>query len=519
MSLHWDCVTTDGQKRELYNIGRRHPNSVTSSFFELCVFIYIVVLCGESCVHPSLYIYRATPTHHTHPHIYIYIYECCPSVVLCRARPHTRSRSAPHARSHVDCPTVSFGSLTFRSRALMAAVRTEDELQVSHARGEQSSSSYISAPLPHHHSQRKTTLSDTHHHVTTRVDRLFDQLDVTHDSATSSCWSEDDDRVPVTVLCGFLGAGKTTLVNHVVRSMDTSKRCAVIENEFGEISVDDELLEDRVIIRVATGCACCTGYWKLVDALKQLSEVDLVLVEASGLSSPIAIARALCVDRKLRSRYRVDAVVTLVDAVHFFPESQLDQLLLADRILLNKIDLVTPERVAEIEAMLAGLNETALVVKCQHSRVDPELIVNVRSFSIDRILEDVDPLFLDDASPENPTAPRPYWHDPTMTSVSIRFVGEMNVTMLHAWLRKLLDILPHDDLLRYKGVISVKGMDQKFVIQGVRGCFDGGFDSARTWRPDEPRECKFTFIGRHLNKDHLTRGFMTWSNHPVTLVA
>lgn len=352
------------------------------------------------------------------------------------------------------------------------------------------------------------------------LEEMYERLSVSETSAsrgfspTSS--AGEDDRVPVTVLSGFLGAGKTTLVNHVLRS--TRLRICVVENEFGEISIDDELLEARCVLRVVTGCTCCGGYPKLTRCLAALEGVDLVLVEASGLSSPMAIVRALCVDRGLRARYRIDGVVTLIDALHFAPEAQLEQVLLADRIILNKMDLVGAERLEEIEALVAGLNESAVVVRAERSVVDPELIVNIRSFCVNRILEDVDPEFLDDA-PVGAALPRPFWHDPSMTSVSIKFVGEMNVTMLHAWLAKLLDIVPKEDMLRYKGIINVKGMDQKFVIQGVRGCFDGGFDNANVWKPGEPRECKFTFIGRHLNKERLTRGFMSWSNQPVTLVA
>ncbi|KAJ8604242.1 hypothetical protein CTAYLR_009230 [Chrysophaeum taylorii] len=327
-----------------------------------------------------------------------------------------------------------------------------------------------------------------------------------------------DTRTPVTIVCGFLGAGKTTCLNHVIRSLPNIK-FAVVENEFGEVAVDDAIIESTVLIKTVTGCACCTGYAQLVEQLDTL-RADAVLVEASGLSSPLAIARALCVERGLRQRFRLDSVVTLIDTLYFSPESQIDQIMLADRVVLNKIDLVSAERVREVEDFVRSLNETALVVPAERSRVDPYLLVNARSFSVDRILYEVDPSFLDD----DVSLGGPRWHDPSLTSVSFKFLGEMNVTMLHAWLAQILGMFP-DNFLRYKGVLAVRDMGCKFVLQGVRGRFDGGFDAQRVWKPDEPRECRFIFIGRHLNKDALARGFLTWSSGPsndqgpVTVVA
>lgn len=337
----------------------------------------------------------------------------------------------------------------------------------------------------------------------TKVDVLLDSVSWSREQA-----AYEDERIPVTVLCGVLGAGKTTLVNHVLRSAP-HLRCGIIENEFGEIGVDDGLIEGGVV-KCVTGCACCSGHARLIHELKSFKDVDVVIVEASGLSSPIAIARALCVDRELRQKYVVDGVVAIIDALHFYPQSQLDQILLADRIILNKIDLVCDERIEEIEALIAGLNEFATVHRTTGSRVSYHQLLGTRSFSVQRILEDVDPEFLDDSKVGVISAPRPTWHDPSINSVSISFVGDVDVTMLHAWLAKLLHMFP-DALLRYKGVISVKDMDEKFVVQGVRDTFAGRFD--KKWKTDELRESKFTFIGRHLNKDQLTKGFMSWSTY------
>jgi len=185
------------------------------------------------------------------------------------------------------------------------------------------------------------------------------------------------------------------------------------------------------------------------------------------------------------------------------------------------MDLVDDWRVDEIRSVVRSLNDAAAVVQTRRSVVDPGLVVDQRAFDVDRVLVDVDPTFLDRAAPGDPAGPLPRWHDPSLTSVDVTVDAAVNVTLLHAWIQQLFRILPKDrTLLRYKGILHVKGADAKYVFQGVHRSSHGGFDLENRWLPGEPRLSKFTFIGHYLDKQLLTRGFKAWTDErkPVAVV-
>ncbi len=314
------------------------------------------------------------------------------------------------------------------------------------------------------------------------------------------------DRIPVTILTGFLGSGKTTLLNHILRERH-GHRIAVIENEFGEVGVDNELLvqdAEEQIVEMNNGCICCTVRGDLVRILGELAQrhrerpFERVIIETTGLADPAPVAQTFFVESPALECYRLDSIVTVVDAKH--APVQLDrhheaqeQVGFADRILVSKTDLV-PEAAADaLIERLRGINPRAPVSRVRYGRAELRDLLDVRGFDLDAILA-IEPAFLDEEAHE---------HDDAIGSWSWSDPRALDLEQLEVFLDGLVQ-LHGADLLRYKGVIHAAGQPCRLVFQGVHMSMTAG--PGRPWGDDEPRRSVMVFIGRELPRGLLRIG-------------
>lgn len=315
--------------------------------------------------------------------------------------------------------------------------------------------------------------------------------------------------IPVTILTGFLGSGKTTLLKRIL-SEPHGERIAVIENEFGEESIDNDLLfEDTKerIVEMNNGCICCTVRGDLIEMLNRLWDkkssgaiaFDRVVIETTGLAEPGPVAQTFFVDDDVAERYMLDAVVTIVDAVHgpqqltSHAEAQA-QVGFADRLLISKTDLAKPDDVAVLRARLARMNPRAPMREVHFGVTPIDEILDIRGFNLNAVLE-LDPAFLDTESGHSHIddvgsfvfkSTRPFDSD--------RFEGFMSaVSQAYG-----------PQLLRYKGVLYIKGSPNQMVFQGVHMLMGG--DVGRPWQSNETKQSKLVFIGRKLPRDTIVKG-------------
>jgi len=329
--------------------------------------------------------------------------------------------------------------------------------------------------------------------------------------------SGESSKIPVTIVTGFLGAGKTTLVNHILRGQH-GLRIVVIENEFGAVSIDEALVSENLkekedIISMDNGCVCCTVRGDLVRALLQLKDraktFDAVIIETTGLADPAPVAFTFFINPEIAEHYRIDSILCLADAkyvaMHMEEEKPdggvneaVQQVAFADRILLNKIDLVTESEIEGLLKTLKAVNASADVIKTTNSVVDLKAVLGVNSFSLEKTLE-TDPSFLDE-NKENK-------HNLTgVSSVGIAVEGELDFAKMNEFMMNLLQA-NSANMYRSKGVLCFEGQgDAKFVFQGVHEQINFG-PAASSWAPGEPRINRMVFIGRNLVRKELEEGF------------
>jgi G3E family GTPase len=345
------------------------------------------------------------------------------------------------------------------------------------------------------------------------------------------------DKIPVTVLTGYLGAGKTTLLNRILTEPH-GRKFAVIVNEFGEIGIDNELVvgADEEIFEMNNGCICCTVRGDLIriieGLLKRKGKFDSIIVETTGLADPAPVAQTFFVDADVKAAASLDAVVTVADAkwlsdrLKDAPEAK-NQIAFADVILLNKTDLVTADELAEVEGRIRAINPYAKLHKTTKCAVAIDEVLNRNAFDLQRILE-IEPEFLheeehndhhdhahehehhghdhghDDHKGHDHGGLKHY-HDEEMQSLSISLDGDVDPEKFLPWVN---DYVQKEGLsiLRSKGILAFKNEPKRFVYQGVHMMLDG--DLQREWKPDEKRVSKIVFIGRHLKEDEIRAGFL-----------
>ncbi|MCH2242615.1 MAG: GTP-binding protein [Aquabacterium sp.] len=337
--------------------------------------------------------------------------------------------------------------------------------------------------------------------------------------------------IPVTILTGFLGSGKTTLLKRVL-SESHGMKIAVIENEFGEENIDNDILvsdTQEQIIQMSNGCVCCTIREDLRATLAELAtkrrkgELDFerVVIETTGLADPGPVAQTFFMDDEIAEFYLLDSILTLVDAKH--AQGQLDQrqearrqVGFADQIFISKTDLVTPEEADALAHRLKHMNPRAPQRRVHFGEVPLSEVFDLRGFNLNAKL-DVDPDFLtgdghghkhehhdhDHEHGEHCDHPHHHHHDDDVKSFVYRSNRPFDAAKLEDFLGAMVQLYG-PKMLRYKGVLNVVGMDRKVVFQGVHQLM--GSDVGPKWAPGEQKVSKMVFIGIDLPRDILEQG-------------
>eukprot|EP00756_Hemistasia_phaeocysticola_P057799 Hpha_TRINITY_DN34408_c0_g1::TRINITY_DN34408_c0_g1_i1::g.96158::m.96158 len=351
----------------------------------------------------------------------------------------------------------------------------------------------------------------------------------------------EEAKIPVTVITGFLGAGKTTLLNHILKQPH-GKKLGIIENEYGEVGIDDALVprekgEEEKLFELNNGCVCCTVRGDLVRILGRLAsrKLDGVIVETTGLANPLPIAQTFFQDEAVADRFELDGIITVVDARHV--ERHLDtapnsphvlqstevpeavaQVALADRILVNKTDLVDDAALERVTGRLRSINSVASILHTSQSEVSADVVLKVGGFDPNRVAAEEEPRAHSHSHShshghsENHSHGHSHAkHDPSrhltanlVTSVGLTHSGDLVPAAVRYWLDEIIERYG-DDLYRHKGVVSVRGVDDKFVFQGVHQLSAGPARTDIQWG-DGDRVSRAVFIGKGLDREFIEAG-------------
>ncbi len=318
---------------------------------------------------------------------------------------------------------------------------------------------------------------------------------------------QEQDMVPVTILTGFLGSGKTTLLNRILKE-DHGHRIAVIENEFGETGVDGDIIEksDEQIVEMNNGCICCTVRGDLIRILGTLKEkrdsgslrFDRVVIETTGMADPGPVAQTFFTDEEIGNYYLLDSIITLVDAKHApkqldeFHEAQ-EQVGFADRILLSKTDLAAEAETDQLIKRLKKMKQRAPIKKVHFGNAPLNEVLDIRGFNLNAILE-LDPEFLTSIAHE---------HHDEVESFVFKSDKPFDGQKLESFLSGMIQVYG-PDLLRYKGILWMKGKKERVVFQGVHMMMGG--DVGKPWGKNEKKGSLLVFIGKKLPRDIFIAG-------------
>lgn len=313
-------------------------------------------------------------------------------------------------------------------------------------------------------------------------------------------------KIPVTVISGFLGAGKTTLVNHVL-THHKNVNIGVIVNEFGEVGIDGDLIvaDEEALIEIRNGCICCTVRTDLVAGVKLLLErgdlkLDRLIVETSGLADPAPVLQTFLADSELLTRLELESVVTLVDAANF--KRQIDdtiareQVAFADLIVLNKVDLLESGELAPMERGLRAINPTATIIRATNSEVATDALLGVSRFSLPNLLA-IEPGLLQEEHDHE--------HDTSIISCAVETSHALDPDRFNRWVNQLVQ-QQGQHIMRMKGVLNFSGEERQFHFHSVHMLVDA--KPGRPWHSAESRQSRFVFIGRHLDREALQHGFL-----------
>ena len=346
--------------------------------------------------------------------------------------------------------------------------------------------------------------------------------------------------IPVTVLTGYLGAGKTTLLNHLL-TQNHGYKCAIIINEFGAVSIDNQLVvgADEEVLELNNGCLCCRVRGDLIRTLNDLfnrkKKFDYVIIETTGLADPSPVAHTFMAS-ELADKLRLDGIVTVVDARHL--EKELNdgpepraQIGFADVILLNKTDLVSAEELARVEERIRSMNSLAEIHRTKNSEIDPGKILNVKARELTAPLKvyeehghghhhhDHDEHKHEhghdhkcdehcdhdhDHEHGHEHGEHHHHHDEFVKSFYIEEKRPLDLKKLEAWLGEVIKSLGAN-IYRSKGVLHIKGQPKRVVFQGVQMLFDARPE--RFWNANEERKSQLVFIGRELDEAKMREGF------------
>lgn len=313
--------------------------------------------------------------------------------------------------------------------------------------------------------------------------------------------------IPVTVLTGFLGAGKTTLLRYMLQAQHGLK-LAVIENEFSDADIDTQLLgnEPVQVLTLANGCVCCSIHTDLTKGLFLLLErldagdiaFDRLVIECTGLADPAPVAQTFFIEEELRDRYVLDGIVTLVDAVnageHLRQTIAQAQVGFADRLLVSKTDLVSPQAFEALSERLGRINNRAPIRVVDHGEVDLSELLDIRGFNLNA-----------DLGARVQTRPQVIGQgSDRIRSLVLRTDQPLDLDRLSAFMNELLENHGRQ-LLRYKGVLNIADEPRRLVFQGVLKLY--GFDWDTPWEPGEPRESVVVFIADDLPEQAIREGF------------